>query len=84
MAIIEQMLDENLILRYSDSGFMIRQIETGDMYAEAVDLVTSTIHYEETDIPIEQEEEQEETPEEDPIEKEYAEAGKILLGENNE
>lgn len=59
MAIIEQILSENtdLIKRYSDRYMMIRQIETGEMYGEAIDLITSPWTYEETDIPIEGEEE---------------------------
>lgn len=47
----------DLVRRYSNAGFMIRQIETGIEYAEAIDLASSTWTYEETDIPIEPDEE---------------------------
>lgn len=46
----------NFIKHYSDSGFKIRQIETGALYDEADDLVPCIYTYEETDIPIVQEE----------------------------
>lgn len=37
---------------YSDAGFMIRQIETGQLYEEAVDPRSAGRQYEETDIKI--------------------------------
>lgn len=40
---------------YSDKGLRIRQIETGIVYDEAVDIAESSYTYEETDIPIEDE-----------------------------
>lgn len=40
---------------YSDKGVRIRQIETGVVYDEAVDIAESSYTYEETDIPIEDE-----------------------------
>lgn len=46
----------DLVRRYSDAGFMIRQVETGDMYGEAIDLIATPITYEEADIPIEPDE----------------------------
>ena len=39
------------IRTYSDAGMMIRQVETGVLYAEAVD-VPGRYTYEETDIPV--------------------------------
>ncbi len=42
----------NFIKHYSDSGFKIRQIETGIIYDEANDLVPCKYTYEETNIPI--------------------------------
>ena len=39
----------NLIRFYSDEGYYIKQIETGDIYEEAVDLYPSAYTYEETD-----------------------------------
>lgn len=47
----------NRIRHYSDAGMMIRQIETGNEYGEAIDRYPSKYTYEETDNPIEPEEE---------------------------
>lgn len=47
----------DLVRRYSDQGYLIRQVETGNLYGEAIDLETSPWTYEETDIPTEPEEE---------------------------
>lgn len=41
----------DLVKTYSNKGMMIRQIGTGNLYSEAIDLLTSSISYEETDIP---------------------------------
>jgi len=41
-----------LIRTYSDAGYMIRQIETGVLYSEAVDITPCPYTYEETNIPI--------------------------------
>lgn len=43
------------IRTYSDAGMMIRQKETGILYAEAVD-VPGRYSYEETDVPVPDEE----------------------------
>ena len=62
---------KHLIRTYSDAGFKIRQIETQDIYDEAIDLGGDTepfdirFHYEETDIPLETKEEEEEHVEEE-------------------
>jgi len=37
---------------YSDSGMRIKQVQTGILYYEAVDLPDAPYTYEETDIPI--------------------------------
>lgn len=55
--IVEELIGTDLIRRYSDKGVLIEQVETGDRYAEAIDLRTSPIHYIETDIPVDAEEE---------------------------
>lgn len=54
--VVEEILDERLVRHYSDDNMMIRQIETGLEYEEAVDLIPCRYTYEETDIPIEPEE----------------------------
>ena len=47
----------NLYRTYSDENYKIRQIQTGIIYDEAIDVEDSIYTYEETDIPIEDEEE---------------------------
>ena len=44
--------EEGRIRYYSDEGMMIRQIETGTLYEEAVHNIPCVYTYEETDIPI--------------------------------
>ena len=50
--IIEEYLSEALVRHYSDSGVMVRQVETGAVYEDAVDAVPCRYTYEETDEPI--------------------------------
>lgn len=67
--------DHDYIHNYSDAGFYIKRDEI--LYADAIDpanLITERI-YEETDIKIE------DNPDEKTELEIYAEAGKILLGE---
>lgn len=37
---------------YSDAGYLIRQVETGAEYSEAIDVADATYTYTETDKPI--------------------------------
>lgn len=46
-----EILDNNLIKHYSDENFKIKQIETGIIYDEAIDVMPCRYTYEETDIP---------------------------------
>ena len=48
-------INERLKKTYSDSNKMIRKVGTQEIYTEAVDLITSTFQYEETNIEIAQE-----------------------------
>lgn len=48
--------EQPLVRTYSDLGMKIRQIETGDIYDDAVDVAPCRFTYEETDEPIEVEE----------------------------
>ena len=48
----EYLKDGKLVRHVSDSGFLLRQIETGVKYASAVDVVPCVYTYEETDEPI--------------------------------
>lgn len=50
--IIEQLIDENTVLHFSNQGMKIRQIETGFLFDEAGDSIPCQYTYEETDIPI--------------------------------
>lgn len=40
------------ILHYSDQNMKIRQIETGKLYEDAIDVMPCQYTYEETEIPI--------------------------------
>lgn len=50
----EMMKYNTLIRHFSDEGKMIRQVETGAIYSEAVDVVPCEFTYEETDQVIEE------------------------------
>lgn len=43
----------NLYINYSDNGHRIKQIETGRIYDNAIDVENAPYTYEETDIKIE-------------------------------
>lgn len=45
----------NLYRTYSDEGYRIKQIETGNIYDEAIDVEDAPYTYEETDMSIEEE-----------------------------
>lgn len=62
---------ENRIRHYSDAGFKLRQIETGMLYDDAVDVLPCKYTYEETDELI---------PVEDASVEDKAEAYDILMG----
>ena len=59
MALITEQYDENTVIHYSDQGMLIRQIETGYLFEEAGDFIPCPYTYEETDIPIPEDEEEE-------------------------
>lgn len=46
------------ILHYSDRNMKIRQVETGKLYEDAIDVMPCQYTYEETDIPIPVDEEE--------------------------
>ncbi len=54
--IIEEKLNERLVRRYSDKGVKLKQVETGTLYDEAVDLIPCEYTYEEIEIPVEKDE----------------------------
>lgn len=52
--IIVELVDEGAReRRYSDKNVKLRQMETGNIYEDAVDVIPCRYTYEETDIPIE-------------------------------
>ena len=52
----------NLYRTYSDEGFYIKQLPSGNIYSEAIDVEDAPFTYEETDEKIEKEEEKDEEP----------------------
>ena len=54
--IVEEKLNEQLVRRYSDKNVKLKQVETGRIYDDAVDLLPCEYTYEETGFPIEQDE----------------------------
>ena len=46
----------NLYRTYSDSKLMIKQVETGDVYTEAIDVENAAYTYEETGMSIDADE----------------------------
>lgn len=73
--IIEQQINDTLVRHYSDAGVIIKQVETGTLYSDAVDVVPCRYSYQETDTPVEQTAEDLQ---------DAAEAAKILLGMEDE
>ena len=73
--IVEQKINDTLVRHYSDVGLMIKQVETGTLYSDAVDVVPCRYSYEETDSPVE--------PTTEDLQ-DAAEAAKILLGMEDE
>lgn len=67
--------ERDLVRHYSDAGFKIRNTTTGGVYDDAWDLASFNYEYVETDEKIEIPED------EDPETRDYAEAGRIMLGE---
>lgn len=55
--ILSELLQEGTVVRHwSDQGMMIRQVETDTLWPDAVDIVPCAFTYEETDIPVPDEE----------------------------
>lgn len=69
--IVEQKINDTLVRHYSDAGLMIRQVETGVLYSDTVDVVPCRYSYQETETPVEQTTEDLQ---------DAAQAAKILLG----
>lgn len=56
--LVEEMITPTRVHHYSDAGMMIRQIETGTLYEDAVDNAPCKYTYEETDEPIPEDEQE--------------------------
>lgn len=54
--ILEEQVSEMCVRHWSDQDVKLRQIETGELYDDAVDVIPCRFTYEETDVPIEDEE----------------------------
>lgn len=67
------------IRHYSDAGMMIRQVETGVLYNEAVDVLPLRYSYEETSEPISEEPEGTELEE---LREYYTRTQEVLPGGN--
>ena len=71
--IIQEFLEGDLVRTYSDKGMLIHGGSPEGDYAEAIDPISFERVYIETDIPVNE-------IDEDFIDNEYAEAGRILMG----
>ena len=47
-----EQVSEMCVRHYSDAGWMLRQVETGNLYPDAVDVIPCAYTYEETDEPV--------------------------------
>lgn len=58
--IVQEIIEDytTLVKTYSDKGVMIRKIGTDELYSEAIDPQKFNREYEETDIPIDDNEKQ--------------------------
>lgn len=63
MILTELLRDNTLIKHYSDKKVLLLQVETGIKYSDPVDIYPCPFTYEETDEPIEVEEEMDENQE---------------------
>lgn len=54
MILTEPVENGSRVRHYSDAGVKIRQVETGVIYEDAVDVLPCRYTYTETDIPIEE------------------------------
>lgn len=67
MIIVELVDNDTRERRYSDQGVKLRQIETGYLYDDAVDVIPCKYTYEETDEPVDPEPEIPEEPDVPPM-----------------
>ena len=53
--VCSEIIDNMVVRHYSDKDMMLRQVETGTLWVDAVDVLPCRFTYEETDMPIEEE-----------------------------
>ena len=56
MAVLSEIINEMCIRHYSDRNLKLRQIETGEIFPDAIDVIPCQFTYEETDISLDDEE----------------------------
>lgn len=52
MVVAEELQGGAVVRHYSDQGVMIRKVEDGTLWPDAVDIVPCQYTYEETDVPV--------------------------------
>lgn len=51
--ILKQYIEDGKFIKYySDAGLIIKKVGTEELYSDAVELSTTEVTYEETDIPV--------------------------------
>lgn len=50
--IVAEIIDNMVVRHYSDQGVMLRQVETDTLWPDAVDVIPCQFTYEETAVPI--------------------------------
>ena len=53
--VAEEIIDNTVVRHWSDAGVKLRQIETDTLWNDAVDVLPCAFTYEETDIPVDDE-----------------------------
>lgn len=76
MIVAEYVESNSRIRHYSDAGMLIKQVETGNIYEDAVDSLPCKFTYEETNTPI--------PADEEPTIEEKAAAYDVLMGGNED
>lgn len=62
MIIVELVDDETRERRFSDKQVKLLQVETGNLYDDAIDVIPCRYTYEESDVPVEPEPEEPDIP----------------------
>lgn len=54
MAVLVEQVSEMCVRHYSDQGFKLRQVETGELFDDAIDVIPCQFTYVETTEPAEE------------------------------